>query len=77
MTYPLQPLQRLRRWHQQAQYIAQHIPNEVPLPVSGRLTRMVGLTLEAEGLYASLGSRCLISQGRQQSEAEVVGFHRD
>ncbi|MBP7900517.1 MAG: flagellar protein export ATPase FliI [Gammaproteobacteria bacterium] len=77
MTYPVQPLQRLGRWHQQAQYIAQHIPNEVPLPVSGRLTRMVGLTLEAEGLFASLGSRCLISQGRQQSEAEVVGFHRD
>lgn len=28
--------------------------------VEGRLLRMVGLTLEAEGLKAPLGSRCLV-----------------
>ena len=38
---------------------------------------MVGLALEAEGVFASLGSRCLIQQGRRSSEAEVVGFHHD
>src|SRR6218665_3449068 len=46
--------------------------------VEGRLLRMVGLTLEAEGLQAALGSRCLvINNGGYhpvQVEAEVMGF---
>ncbi|MBP8171351.1 MAG: flagellar protein export ATPase FliI [Pseudomonas sp.] len=46
--------------------------------VEGRLLRMVGLTLEAEGLRASLGSRCLVinddSYHPVQVEAEVMGF---
>lgn len=77
MTAASHPEYRLKRWHQQMQHIASHLPPDIPLPVSGRLTRMVGLTLEAEGLFAPLGSRCRITQGRQHSEAEVVGFHRD
>lgn len=28
-------------------------------PVEGRLLRMVGLTLEAKGLRAAVGSRCM------------------
>lgn len=73
----MQPQHRLARWQHQLQATAQHIPEELPLSVAGRLTRMVGLTIEAEGLFAPLGSRCRISQGKQSSEAEVVGFHRD
>ncbi|MBO3275778.1 flagellar protein export ATPase FliI [Pseudomonas schmalbachii] len=46
--------------------------------VEGRLLRMVGLTLEAEGLLAAMGSRCLvINDGIYhpvQVEAEVMGF---
>ncbi|CDF83019.1 Flagellum-specific ATP synthase [Pseudomonas knackmussii B13] len=46
--------------------------------VEGRLLRMVGLTLEAEGLQAAVGSRCLvINDGGYhpvQVEAEVMGF---
>ncbi|MDX1723046.1 MAG: flagellar protein export ATPase FliI [Pseudomonas sp.] len=46
--------------------------------VEGRLQRMVGLTLEAEGLRAALGSRCLVinddSYHPVQVEAEVMGF---
>lgn len=46
--------------------------------VEGRLLRMVGLTLEAEGLRAALGSRCLVindeSHHPVQVEAEVMGF---
>ena len=46
--------------------------------VEGRLIRMVGLTLEAEGLRAALGSRCLVinddSYHPVQVEAEVMGF---
>lgn len=46
--------------------------------VEGRLLRMVGLTLEAEGLRAPMGSRCLVinddSYHPVQVEAEVMGF---
>ncbi|WAJ36068.1 flagellar protein export ATPase FliI [Pseudomonas sp. GOM7] len=46
--------------------------------VEGRLLRMVGLTLEAEGLRAAIGSRCLVinsdSYHPVQVEAEVMGF---
>ncbi len=46
--------------------------------MAGKLTRMVGLTLEAIGCQASIGGRCLIETGQGQSiEAEVVGFHDD
>ena len=46
--------------------------------VEGRLLRMVGLTLEAEGLRTAVGSRCLVinddSYHPVQVEAEVMGF---
>ncbi len=43
--------------------------------VAGRLTRVVGLTIEAEGLCAAVGSRCLIVHpDHEPVEAEVVGF---
>ena len=46
-----------------------------PPVVQGRLSRMVGLTLEAEGCRAAVGDRCRISNTAAQSvEAEVVGF---
>ena len=41
----------------------------------GKLVRMVGLTLEARGCQAAVGTRCLLSTpGRDNVEAEVVGF---
>ena len=46
--------------------------------LEGRLLRMVGLTLEAEGLQAAVGSRCLVINNDRyhpsQVEAEVMGF---
>ena len=43
--------------------------------VEGKLTRMVGLTLEAVGCQAAIGSRCLVeAPGGDRVEAEVVGF---
>lgn len=43
--------------------------------VEGRLTRMVGLTLEAVGFQAPVGSRCeVLGTGQKPIEAEVVGF---
>ncbi|MCV6626656.1 MAG: flagellar protein export ATPase FliI [Cellvibrionaceae bacterium] len=42
----------------------------------GRLTRLVGMTLEAEGLQASLGQTCqIINKSGHSVEAEVVGFN--
>jgi len=50
----------------------------VPLPVEGRITRMVGLTLEAVGCRAAVGSRCLVQgPGDAPLQAEVVGFCGD
>ena len=46
--------------------------------VEGRLIRMVGLTLEAQGLQVPVGSRCLVINNDAyqavQVEAEVMGF---
>jgi len=51
------------------------IPASVSPEVSGRLTRVVGLTLEAVGCPMTLGERCLIEvRGGRVVEAEVVGF---
>ena len=49
---------------------------EVPeLIVEGKLSRMVGLTLEAVGCRAAIGSRCRIeTKNGRMIEAEVVGF---
>ena len=48
------------------------------LPVHGRLSTLRGLTLEAEGCKATIGSRCLIDTVDGSSiEAQVVGFNRD
>lgn len=46
-----------------------------PLPVWGRVTRLVGLTVESQGPPAEVGEVCLI-QGHQGRlvQAEVVGF---
>jgi flagellum-specific ATP synthase len=49
-----------------------------PPVVAGRLTRMVGLTLEAAGVQAAVGDRCqIVSADKAQIEAEVVGFSGD
>ncbi len=50
--------------------------SETPgLVVEGKLVRMVGLTLEAEGCIAAIGSLCHIeSKAGEKIGAEVVGF---
>ncbi|MFT5721070.1 MAG: flagellum-specific ATP synthase [Motiliproteus sp.] len=54
-------------------------PLRSPLPlVEGRITRLVGLTLEARGLRLAVGSYCRIEvDADTQVEAEVVGFGND
>ncbi len=49
-----------------------------PLVVEGKLTRMVGLTLEAAGCQEAVGGRCVVaSAAGDPIEAEVVGFAGD
>ena len=46
--------------------------------VEGKLTRMVGFTLEAQGCMAAIGSRCRVeTRGGQMIDAEVVGFEQE
>ncbi len=46
------------------------------LKLTGRLVRMVGMTLEVVGTFAPIGSRCQIMRDELEPiEAEVVGFH--
>ncbi len=61
-------VERLRRYQRR-------VEEKLPLAVEGRVTRMVGLTIEAEGLRANVGARCVIeSPDGGRVEAEVVGF---
>lgn len=45
--------------------------------VAGRLIRVVGLTLEAVGVKAHVGSQCLVETAHGDLVAEVVGFADD
>ncbi|MEQ6886933.1 flagellar protein export ATPase FliI [Salicola sp. Rm-C-2C1-2] len=57
---------------------AQALPEASGPELSGRLTRMVGLTLECVGCPMEVGDRCLIqAEDDTEVEAEVVGFEHD
>ncbi|HPF33936.1 MAG TPA: FliI/YscN family ATPase [Candidatus Krumholzibacteria bacterium] len=45
-----------------------------PVRVSGRIEKIVGLVVEAEGLAASVGALCRIERGGDAVPAEIVGF---
>ena len=67
--------QRQARWSGALANYRQRLADVQTVVVEGRLTRMIGLTLEAVGLRAQIGSRCLIDNpGSAPIEAEVVGF---
>ena len=56
------------------QYVPKQTANLLP-PVEGRLTRVVGMTLEAVGCNVTLGGRCSVTDGSgREIETEVVGF---
>ncbi len=63
--------------HQTTELLNQ-LPDRPDIKVEGRLVRMIGMTLEVEGTYAPIGSRCQIhSTHYGKVEAEVVGFNHD
>ncbi|WP_018990292.1 flagellar protein export ATPase FliI [Aromatoleum toluclasticum] len=54
------------------------IANVNPFEISGRLTRINGLVMEAAGLRLPLGADCrILASGGATVEAEVVGFNGD
>jgi len=66
------------RWIQGLEGASRRLASIPPPVVAGRLTRMVGLALEAAGCQAAVGDRCeIVSSGRERIEAEVVGFSGD
>lgn len=71
----------LRTWQAALAQTGQDAARRVPTSVSGRLTRAVGLVLEAVGLQLPVGSDCLIElppgYPQRHAEAEVVGFAGD
>lgn len=66
---------RDQRWRKQLAVRAQYARSAQMLTVEGRLRRVVGLTLEAEGCEAPLGARCLVDAADgSELDTEVVGF---
>ncbi|MGZ8199626.1 MAG: flagellar protein export ATPase FliI [Methylosarcina sp.] len=69
---------RSRIWLNKLKPYSQRLTEIPELVVEGRLSRMVGLTLEAVGCRAAIGSRCRIEmKNGRKIEAEVVGFSGD
>ncbi|PKM46141.1 MAG: flagellum-specific ATP synthase FliI [Gammaproteobacteria bacterium HGW-Gammaproteobacteria-1] len=66
---------RSERWSTAMQRAGRQLDEMQTFVVEGRLTRMIGLTLEAVGVRANVGARCLVENaGGESIEAEVVGF---
>lgn len=61
-------------WCELIQHYVRRAEEHIPLTIEGRLSRMVGLTLEAVGCQAAVGARCMVSTTEGDIEAEVVGF---
>ncbi|MCC6301887.1 MAG: flagellar protein export ATPase FliI [Gammaproteobacteria bacterium] len=74
----LAELDRAATWRRRIAERAAGLKSAPPLVVEGKITRMVGLTLEAVGCQAAIGDRCLIDNpAGHPLEAEVVGFAGD
>ncbi len=70
--------ERAHRWAEKLAACEPHVLGAAGSVVEGKLTRMVGLTLEAVGCQAPVGGRCqVVGPAGQVVEAEVVGFAGD
>ncbi|MBT8440416.1 MAG: flagellar protein export ATPase FliI [Gammaproteobacteria bacterium] len=62
-------------WAKRINQLQSYMSDSRNLVVEGRLTRMIGLTLEASGCRAAIGEQCeVINSDGAEIEAEVVGF---
>ena len=63
------------QWQAGLQACFDRLSTPPPLVCEGKLSRMVGLTLEAVGCQAAIGDRCsVLNPGGNDVDAEVVGF---
>ncbi|QRX83161.1 flagellar protein export ATPase FliI [Glaciimonas sp. PAMC28666] len=71
----------LQAWRSALVKASHDVGRSIPIRTYGRLTRAVGLVLEAVGLRLPVGSDCLIElpagYAQRTTEAEVVGFAGD
>ena len=68
-------IDRTNIWCERITRIGERLGDSRGLVVEGKLTRMVGLTLEAVGCRAAVGGGCdVINNSGERIEAEVVGF---
>jgi len=62
-------------WRHKLADVGARLDEPSPIIVEGKLTRMVGLTLEAIGCQSAIGEQCLVETVRgEMVESEVVGF---
>ncbi len=65
----------IRRWHRYFEDCKAAARGTEPFTVSGRLTRVAGLVMEAVGLKLPVGNSCyILTPSGQRVDAEVVGF---
>ena len=68
-------LNRSSIWANRIKRLHHYMGDSRGLVVEGKLTRMIGLTLEAVGCRAAIGEQCdVVSSNGDTIEAEVVGF---
>ncbi len=76
-TTPPRP-SRSTQWVAGLQDYFARLAEPPPVQVEGKLSRMVGLTLEAVGCQAAIGDRCRVANpGGRDVDTEVVGFAGD
>jgi flagellum-specific ATP synthase len=63
-----------QRWRDALNGCTDGVTQCSPLLISGRLTRVTGMVMEAVGLRMPVGSTCVIELPNNRVEAEVVGF---
>lgn len=69
---------RHNNWLKKISEYQARMPSSSSMVVEGKITRMVGMTLEALGCQAAVGVRCEVENLNGESiEAEVVGFNGD
>lgn len=75
MTHDVPLADRAALWSERLRAAKRRLGESRGLVVEGRLTRMVGLTLEAVGCRATIGGSCeVVGSDGKRIEAEVVGF---
>lgn len=73
MNYP--KTARSKIWCERLARYRNQLSDTRGLTLEGKLTRMIGLTLEAIGCRAAIGGQCdVVSSNGNRIEAEVVGF---